>query len=150
MLFRSNSELNEAIYANNVFLSSSPLPCLVFYISSLKIFKSYTINGEFISEIQETDNSSLIKSPIIFSDLYFLDYLIYGTDDGFIKMRKFPDMSLFNSFKQSDNEIVTLELSPDKRYCYAWSKGDIITVVKDITVNDPECENKKLKSKFRI
>ena len=147
---KDNSELNESLYANNVFLSSSPLPCIVFYISSKKLFKSYTINGEFISEIQETDNSSLIKSPIIFNDLYFLDYLIYGTDDGFIKMRKFPDMGLFNKFKQSDNEIETLELSPDKRYCYVWSKGEKITVVKDVTVYDPDCENKKLKSKFKI
>ena len=41
-------------YADNVFLSSSPLACLVIYIASKRIFRVFTINGEFIEDIQET------------------------------------------------------------------------------------------------
>ena len=153
-IFRSikisqNSNENDLIIANNVFLSSSPLPCTTIFINSKRIFRSYTINGEYISENQETDNSSEIKCYIIFNDLSFCDYIIYGTDDGLVKIRSFPDMNLINYYKPFDCfEIVCLEISFDKRYCYAWSRGGEIAVIRDISVNDPtEVEQKKFKFK---
>ena len=80
-----------------VFLSSSPLPCITAFISSRRIFRTYTINGEFVQDRQESDNSNYIKCPIVFSDSNFQDYLIYGTDDGRIKIRSFPNMDLLNN-----------------------------------------------------
>ena len=32
-------------------------------------------------------------------------------------------------------EIKALELSPDKRFCYAWSHRDKIAVIKDINTS---------------
>ena len=120
-------------YANNVFLSSSPLASITIFISSKRIFRSFTINGEFIEDLQETNNSNYIKSPIIFHDLDFQEYLIYGTDDGRIKIRKFPNMELINSVCPGDgNEILSMDISVDKKYCYIWMENNKIYIIKDL------------------
>ena len=144
-----NNYEDELLIANNVFLSNSPLPCISIFIKSQKLFRTYTINGKYIAENQETDNSNEIKCYIIFNDFKFCDYIIYGTDDGMIKIRSFPDMNLINYYKPFDYcETLCLELSFDKRYCYAWSKGGEIAVIKDVSVNDPtEVDYKKTKFK---
>ena len=66
-----------------------------------------------------------------------------------VKIRSFPDMNLINSYNPfKSSEIVCLEISFDKRYCYAWSQGAEIAVIRDISVNDPtEVEQKKFKFK---
>ena len=119
------------LHADNIFLSNSPLACITIYISSKKIFKSYTINGEFICEIKESNDSYKIKSPIIYTNNNFQDILIYGTNDGFIKIRKFPEMTLINSVEVfPENEINMICLSPDKKYCFVWSSDKAIAILK--------------------
>ena len=132
-----NSQKEEKkIYANNVFLSSAPLACVVIYIASEKIFRTYTINGEFICEEKESDDINYIKCPVVFKNLYFQDFLIYGTDDGSVKIRKFPEMNLINSITVcKGHPIEALTISGDKRYCYAWANGEVIHVVKDTNVS---------------
>ena len=129
----------EQVYADNVFLSSSPLPCVTVYISKKKLFRIYTINGEFVGEEKEEDDqgSQCIKCPIIFKNLYFQDFLIYGTDKGCVKVRAFPKMNLIGKeiSVTSGNSIEALEISKDKRFCYAWSKGNEINIIKDTTVS---------------
>ena len=119
-------------FSDNIFLSSSPLACITIYISSKRIFRSFTINGEFIEESQETDNS-YIKSPIIFNDLDFQEYIIYGTEDGKIKIRKFPNMELINCVSPGDgNEIFSLDISDDKKYCYISMQNNKVYIIKDL------------------
>ena len=126
----------EFIYANEIFISSTPLPCYTIYISENNLFKTYSINGDFIYEEKEDETTGNIKSPIVFQNLNFADYLIYGTEDGFVKIRSFPEMKLINSIKPFEGqEIITLELSPDKRFCYAWSHREKIAVIKDINTS---------------
>ena len=129
---------NQNEYADNVFLSSSPLPCIVIYISSKNIFRSYTINGEFINEIDEKEKSSKILSPIIYKNLSFNEILIYGTNNGYIKIRAFPKMNLIHSIKiyKEDCEIRALEISNDKRYCYSWGKEDRLAFISDNIISD--------------
>jgi len=143
----NNDDGNELQVANNIFLSYSPLPCLSVYINSKRIFKSYTINGEFIGECLETNNTISIKCSIIFNDFTFCDYVIYGTNDGMVKIRSFPDMNLISFYSSFEcYEITCLELSLDKRYCYAWGKGGDIFEIKDISIKEPnEVEQKKFK-----
>jgi WD40 repeat protein len=143
----NNDEENELLVPNNLFLSYSPLPSLSIFINSKRTFKSYTINGEFIGETKETNNTNSIKCSIIFNDLTFCDYVIYGTDDGMVKIRSFPDMNLISFYSPLDcYEITCLELSLDKKYCYIWSKGGDIFEIKDIAIKDPnEVEQKKFK-----
>ena len=122
----------EYTYASNIFLSSTPLPCYTIYITEKHIFKTFSINGEFIYKEEESETTGEIKCPIIFKNLYFNDFLIYGTEDGFVKIRSFPDMVLINAIKPFEGqEIKALELSPDKRFCYVWSHKDKIAVIKD-------------------
>ena len=126
------SKKNEYLYADNIFLSSSPLPCFTIYILSKKIFKTYSINGEFILQVEEDNDTGKIKCPLIFQNLQFHDYLIYGTEDGYVKIRSFPDMNLISSIRPFEGqEIKALELSPDKRFCYVWSHKDKIAIIED-------------------
>ncbi len=133
--FEQNKK-DEYIYANDIFLSSTPLPCFTIYILEKHIFKTFSINGEFIYQEEESESTGSIKCPIIFKNILFNDFLIYGTEDGFIKIRSFPDMKLINSIKPFEGqEIKALELSPDKRFCYAWSHREKIVVIKDINTS---------------
>ena len=126
---------DEFLYANNIFLSSSPLPCLVAFISSKKLFKIFTINGGYIGEVGESEDTTKLNDPIIFKNLDFQEFLIYGTDDGYVKIRSFPDMDLINMIKPFEGqEIKTLGISPDKRYCFAWSHSNKIIMIKDESV----------------
>ena len=126
-----NENNNKLLYANNIFLSSSPLGCITIYINSKRLFKSFTLNGEFICECKECDESSKIKSPIIYTNNSFQDILVYGTNDGSIKLRKFPEMSLVNSVEVfPGEEINTICINPDNKLCYVWSSENIISVIK--------------------
>ena len=133
--FEKNKK-DEFIYASDIFLSSTPLPCCTIYLLENHIFKTYTINGELIYQEEESEYTGNIKCPIIFKNILFNDFLIYGTEDGFIKIRSFPDMKLINAIKPFEGqEIKALELSPDKRFCYAWSHREKIVVIKDINTS---------------
>ena len=122
-------------YANKIFLSNFPIPCIVAYINSKSSFRSYTINGKFINELKETNNSHKLKSPIIYKNNNFQDILIYGTNDGFIKIRKFPEMLLINCIEVFPNkEINEICISHDKKYCYVWNSGNVIALVKAIVL----------------
>ena len=125
----------EFIYANNIFLSSCPLPCIIIFISSKQLFFIYNINGKYIGEVEESEDTKKLNSPIIFKNLEFQEFLIYGTDDGYIKIRSFPNMQMVNMIKPFEGqEIKTLELSFDKRYCFAWSYSNKIVIIKDSSV----------------
>ena len=137
----------EFIYADNIFLSSSPLPCFIIFISSKKMFFIYNINGKYIGEVEESEDTKKLNSPIIFKNLEFQEFLIYGTDDGYIKIRSFPNMKMINMIKPFEGqEIKTLELSLDKRYCFGWSYSNKIFIIKDssvIGVDNKENKDKK-------
>ena len=127
-----NENENEFVFADKIFLSSSPIPCVTIYISSKSLFKTYSINGAKLYENAELENSTFIKCSQIIHDLNFQDILIYGTNNGFIKIRKFPDMSLVNVIDFLDGQpIETFALSKDHRYCFAYSGGDSVAVISD-------------------
>ena len=139
-----NEKEKEFIFANNIFLSSKPIPCVTVFISSKRSFKTYSINGVPLFDNIESGNSTIIKCSTIIHDLNYQELLIYGTSDGFIKIRKFPDMSLINTIEFLDGKpIETLALSKDHRFCYAYSGGDSIAIVYDeeTTIN---VENKTI------
>ena len=120
------------IYANHVFLSSSPIPIVVIYSSEAKFFKSYTINGLNINEQEEVDYTENIKCFCLYNNLEFQDFLIYGTDDGLVKIRKFPNMNIINNINPFNGvAIESLALSLDKRYCFVWGRDSQIGVIKE-------------------
>jgi hypothetical protein len=112
----------EILYAENVFLSSSPLPCVTVYIANKFLLKTYTINGNLMENVEIKEHNKLI-SPYVFSDLDFQDYLIYGLDSGVVKIRKLPGLELahsFNPFKEENKKIGCLCLSKDQKSCFVW------------------------------
>ena len=48
------------------------------------------------------------------------------------------------------NSIETLEISKDKRYCYVWSKGNEINIIKDITVSSIQASENISRMGFNI
>ena len=117
------------IYGNNLFISSSPIPCISVFISSKKLFKTYSINGVPLYENSEIDNSSYITSSRVISDLNFQEYLIYGTNNGFIKIRKFPELNLINYVEFLEGQpIDAFDISFDHRFCYTYSGGENIAL----------------------
>ena len=132
------------LYADNIFLSSSPIPVIVIYCSLRRIFKIYSINGLNINEKEEEDYSKYITCHCIYNNLDFQDFLIYGTDDGFVKIRKFPEMEILNSINLFDGEqIETLTISQDKRYCYVSGRNNQIGLIKDssIIIDEQKTDN---------
>lgn len=128
----NNENENSFVFGNNIFLSNSPIPCVLVFISSERLFKTYSINGVPLFENIESGNSMYIKSSMIIHDLNFQELLIYGTNDGFIKIRKFPDMSLIKTIEMVDGQpISTFSLSQDHRYCYTYSGGENIAIISD-------------------
>ena len=135
---------DEFLYANNVFLSSCPLACVVIFMSSKKLFRIFSINGGYISEVGESEDTTKLNDPTIFKNLDFQEFLIYGTDDGYIKIRSFPDMNLIEMIKPFEGqEIKTLAISPDKRYCFAWSHSNKIVMIKDASVTRVDIKEKE-------
>ena len=98
------------------------MPCATVYISSIKLFKTYSINGIQLFENNESGKSTYIGSSMIIHDLNFQKILIYGISNGFIKIRKFPDMTLINTIDFLDGQpIVKFTLSQGHRFCYTYS-----------------------------
>ena len=133
-------------YAKDIFLSSAPLPAVVIFNEKQRLFRSYTINGEKICEVKEDEKTSNICCYLVFKSLNFMDYLIYGTNDGYVKIRAFPKMNLINYIKIFEGrKICTLNISNDKRCCYAWGSGGQIAVIKESQcTNNQEKENDNL------
>jgi hypothetical protein len=77
ILYQNNSINNEglSLFANISIISSSPLPCIIFYFKSKSSLAVLSINGHLIKEkeINLNINTNSIK---IFSDRQFIDYLI--------------------------------------------------------------------------
>ena len=63
------------------------------------MFFIYNINGKYIGEVEESEDTKKLNSPIIFKNLEFQEFLIYGTDDGYNKIRSFPNMKMTNMIK---------------------------------------------------
>ena len=110
------------------------MPCVTIYISKIKLFITITLNGEFVSEQNEENNSTYITCSKIIKSLTYQEFLIYGTNNGYIKIRSFPDMKFIgDNIKITNGDpIETLAISEDNKYCFAWSKGNEIYVINDI------------------
>ena len=97
-------------------------------------------------ENYEIDNSTYINSSKVIYDLNFQEYLIYGTNNGFIKIRKFPELNLINYVEFLDGQpIESFDISFDHRFCYAYSGGENLAVFCE-----PEAGNIEIKENEEI
>ena len=123
----------------NIFLISSPLPCIIVIGEKNKVSEIfiYSING---SLRLKTEEESIITCPIIIKDLNSNEYLAYILK-GAVIVRSIPNFNKqVSSYKVS--EIFAIFPSEDMKMIYASNKsGNQIYVIKDISLM-------KLKSKY--
>ena len=126
-------EQTEFLHADNIFLSNYPLPCFAIYISKKKLFKIFTINGHDIGEMKEDSDIESIKCGFVLTSFDFQDYLIYGTNDGFVKIRRFPELNLIHKINPFNNgkSIESLCVSKDSRFIFCWSDSNEIGVISN-------------------
>ena len=116
------------------------------YISQKKIFKNYSVNGLPINEIKEIDNTNYITSSKVIHDLNFQEYLIYGTNNAFIKIRKFPELNLINSLEfENKNPIEAFDISLDHRFCFVNNSNANFAFFYEPNANKIENSNNKEK-----
>ena len=98
-------------FIDYVFLSSSPLPSFVLHNNKNK-FICYSINCDKLNEVNECfiQQNNIMISPIVFNGNDFFDYLIYGTGNNYILIRKFPFMSIIKQIQLEQNELVNNSL----------------------------------------
>jgi hypothetical protein len=86
-----------------------------------------------MQDLEEDKEVNSIKNPFVFTSFDFQDYLIYGTNNGLVKIRRFPEMELVNQANPFNNNksIECLCLSLDNRYCFAWSSSNEIAVISN-------------------
>ena len=135
--FHLVNSIKISFFINNVFLSNSPLPSFVCYSNEKNNFFCFNINGKKLNENDdfndENNNNSYINksfskinfsdkliSPKIFTDFYFVDYLIYGFNN-FVFVRKFPFMNVINKIEL--NYICKfINVSNDGKFVYVINK----------------------------
>jgi hypothetical protein len=119
----SNMEIEANIYYPDItFISSSPLPCFVFYIKKRKSLCVYSINAHFIKEAflgyDITENG--IKK---YTDHYFRDYLfIYNSIKNAIDVHRFIDLELVITSPEIDNQFVDFQFTKDLDYAFILTK----------------------------
>ena len=86
-----------------------------------------------MQDLKEEEGVNSIKNPLVFTSFDYQDYLIYGTDNGLVRIRKFPEMDLVNSANPFNNgkSIECICLSLDQKYCFAWSSSNEIAVISN-------------------
>ena len=102
-------KLHHLSYANDVYISNCPLPCIIAFNKKSNLMKGFTING---SDILLCENKSLIEKTVTaycyFKDEFFNDYLVMGTSQGYIIIFSFPLMKLENIIEVKKNTKIQL------------------------------------------
>ena len=145
--FPSNKKISSikvdsnGLYADYLFIISSPLPSFIIYCKNNFCFYSYSLLGKLICKDYEINSE--ITSPLIIKESNFGEIMMYGNDKGKICMRYLPSLNLFLK-KEIDNYIDFLEVSENGRYCTIWNNENgifyliydqsIITEYEDLIV----------------
>ena len=105
------------------------------YCISKGEFRVYDINGTFIHNVNESEHIGRMISPIIVTDVYYKDYLIYVNKENEVVIRKFPFMEKSNNNKMSEkiqniNDIRFITLNKEGMHLYMIGDSSNITILK--------------------
>ena len=100
------------IYAPSiVFISSTPLPCFIFYIKERKSLCVYSINAHLLNEYKlgyEIVNNGILK----YTDFTFLDFLfIYNPINYTIDIHKLTDLNIVTSSPMIEYQFIDFHFS---------------------------------------
>jgi hypothetical protein len=109
----SDENANEVYCPDITFISSSPLPCYVFYIKKRKSLCIYSINAQYLSEYYlgfEIVENGIKK----YTDHFFKDYLfIYNTLNNTIDVRRLTDLDLVISSPVINHQFIDFQFTKD-------------------------------------
>jgi len=111
-----------AVYADYLYIISSPLPSFVIYCRKNLTFYSYSLLGKLIHK--EKEDYISIKSPVVFKDIYGNDKLLYGDDMGCINIRLLPSLDILTPFEINESSINVIDMNKNNRYCVGWSDDE--------------------------
>jgi hypothetical protein len=124
------------IYVDNVIISQTPLPCLIFYIKSRKSLSVFSINFHFIKEIKlayEIVPNGIKK----YSDYFSEDFLfIYNSNEKVIEIYNIIDLSIITKSKKINYTFVDFHFSKEMDHALIMVK----------TNEDKKAENQKDKN----
>ena len=99
--------------ASKCLISSSPLPCILFYFNNEKKIDVYSINGHFI--ISKNLSSEIVQWKI-FTNYLFADYLMYTCkDEQKITIASLPELTEV-TIPSPEHTISDFDISEDKSY----------------------------------
>ena len=127
------------IYVDNVIISQTPLPCLIFYIKSRKSLLVFSINFHFIKETKlgyEIAPNGIKK----YSDYFSEDFLfIYNSNEKVIDVYNIMDLNIiakskkinytfvdFHFSKEMDHALIMVKTNEDKKAENQKDKNDQI------------------------
>ena len=109
----SNNDENLSLYANISLISSSPLPCIIFYFKLRNSLAVFSINGHFINE-KIIDFDININEIKIFNDNQFIDYLlIFNKNNETINVYNIIDLKLLMTWSIKNNLVIDFILNKD-------------------------------------
>lgn len=82
------------------------------------------------------EECSHVISPVIAKDTLSQDKLIYGTEKGFLILRKMPSLVPFKRLQVSNNfPVLTINISPDRRFLHvACGDGGLIIITESTSI----------------
>ena len=119
---QSKPSSNNIYFPDITIISSSPLPCYVFYIKERKSLCVYSINAHFIKE--EPLGYEIMENGIKkYTDHYFRDNLfIYNSNKNTIDVHRLIDLSLVISSPVIDDQFVDFQFSTELDYAFTLTK----------------------------
>ena len=113
---------NKVYFPDITIISSSPLPCYVFYIKERKSLCIYSINAHFIKE--KPLGYDIMENGIKkYTDLYFRDNLfIYNSNKNTIDVHRLIDLKLVISSPVIDDQFIDFQFTKDLDYAFILTK----------------------------
>ena len=109
----NTSNTNEIYCPDLTFISSSPLPCYVFYIKKRKSLVIYSINAKFLNEYYlgyEIVENGIKK----YTDHFFRDYLfIFNSLNNTIDVHRLTDLNLVISSPVINHQFIDFQFTKD-------------------------------------
>ena len=108
-----NNNDNLPLISNISLISSSPLPCIIFYFKSRNLLVSVSINGHFL-KVKKIDFEISSNSIKIFSDKQFIDYLlIYNSKNENIEVYNIIELKCIMNWPIKNYTFIDFILSKD-------------------------------------
>ena len=122
------------VCVTNVFLASSPLPCVVAYSADKKRFYSYTINGEIV-EMNDNEEHENWSTFSVYQGTAFQEFLMLGSENGVFELRMLPELKIRHKLVIANGSTVKeiVPLGKDGSVLVCLDKMKEIVILENIS-----------------